>query len=119
MYYEHFEKLCKERNTNASQVSKATGIATATLTNWKHGNYTPKQDKLQKIADYFNVPVDYLMTGEHPTSGYYFDERTAEIAEAIANNKELGGLFDAARNATPEDLQTVQTLLEALKKKGE
>lgn len=64
MYYENFEKLCNDNKTNPSRVSKATGISTATLTSWKKGVYTPKQDKLQLIADYFNVTVDYLMTGK-------------------------------------------------------
>ena len=64
MYYENFEKLCNDNKTNPSRVSKATGISTATLTSWKKGVYTPKQDKLQLIADYFKVTVDYLMTGK-------------------------------------------------------
>ncbi len=64
MYYENFEKLCKENNVKPSNVSKATGISTATLTSWKKGAYTPKQDKLQLIADFFNVSVDFIMNGE-------------------------------------------------------
>lgn len=64
MYYEIFKKLCEINNVTPSKVSKATGISTATLTSWKKGVYTPKQDKLQLIADYFNVSVDYLMTGK-------------------------------------------------------
>lgn len=64
MYYENFEKLCDIKGIKPADVSKATGISTATLSNWKKGNYTPKQDKLQLIADFFKVSVDYLMTGE-------------------------------------------------------
>lgn len=67
MYYENFEKLCKRDGVNPSKISKATGISTATLTSWKQGKYTPKQDKLQLIADYFKVSVDYLMTGKMGT----------------------------------------------------
>lgn len=74
MYYENFQKLCEINKINPSRVSKATGISTATLTSWKKGVYTPKQDKLQLIADYFNVSVDYLMTGKE-------SEFTLEIAE--------------------------------------
>lgn len=66
MYYENFETLCKINNAKPSDVSKATGIHTATFTSWKQGKYTPKQDKLQLIAEYFNVSVDYLMTGKEP-----------------------------------------------------
>ena len=56
----------KEHNVTAYKVSKETGIATSTLSDWKKGRSTPKQDKLQKIADYFNVTIDYLLTGNNP-----------------------------------------------------
>lgn len=64
--YEIFENLMKEHGVTAYKVSKETGIATSTLSDWKKGRSTPKQDKLQKIADYFNVTVDYLLTGNNP-----------------------------------------------------
>lgn len=61
MYYEIFEKLCSSKGEKPGTVSKATGIPTATLTSWKQGKYTPKQDKLQLIADHFDVTIDFLM----------------------------------------------------------
>lgn len=69
--YENFEKLLKEHNVTAYRVSKETGVTTATLTSWKQGKYTPKPEKLQKIADYFGVTVDYLMTGNDTTQSLY------------------------------------------------
>lgn len=62
--YSIFVKLLQIRNTTAYQVCKATGIASSTISDWKNGKSTPKQDKLKKIADYFGVTLDYLMTGE-------------------------------------------------------
>lgn len=59
--YAKFEKLLTERNVTAYQVSKETGIATATLTNWKQGTYKPKIDKIVLIAKYFNVPIEYFL----------------------------------------------------------
>lgn len=55
--YRKFEELLKTNNITAYQVAKATDISTATLTEWKKGTYTPKIDKLKKIADYFGIPV--------------------------------------------------------------
>lgn len=55
--YEKFEKLLKEHGVTAYQVANSTGIAQSTLTNWKQGKYTPKIDKLCKIANYFGVSV--------------------------------------------------------------
>lgn len=62
--YEIFEKLLIKHGVTAYRVSKETGITTATLTSWKQGKYTPKREKLQKIADYFGVSIEYLMTGK-------------------------------------------------------
>jgi len=58
--YEIFEKLLKKHRVTAYKVSRATGITTATLSNWKNGKSKPKQEKMQKIADYFGVTLDYL-----------------------------------------------------------
>jgi transcriptional regulator with XRE-family HTH domain len=58
--YDIFEKLLNKKGVTAYRVAKETGISTATLTQWKNGTSTPKQDKLQLIADFFNVTIDYL-----------------------------------------------------------
>jgi len=68
--YERFAELLEKHNVTAYQVAKATGIATATLTEWKNGTYTPKADKLILIARYFDVPLEYFypnLVGESAT----------------------------------------------------
>lgn len=59
--YKKFQALLDKSGKTAYQVSRDTGISTATLSNWKSGNYTPKVDKLKKLADYFEVPIDYFL----------------------------------------------------------
>lgn len=59
--YEKFEKLLEERGVTAYEVAKQTGIASTTLSAWKKGEYTPKIDKLCKIANYFEIPVTYFI----------------------------------------------------------
>ncbi len=53
--------MLKDKDVSAYKISKETGIATATLSAWKKRKYTPKIDKLQKIANYFNVSVEYFL----------------------------------------------------------
>lgn len=62
--YSRFEALLTERGVTAYQVSQATGVATSTLTEWKKGTYTPKVDKLIKLATYFGVPLNYFLEEE-------------------------------------------------------
>lgn len=58
--YEKFEELLNKNHSTPYRVSKATGIATATLSDWKNGKSTPKKDKLALIANYFKVPLSYF-----------------------------------------------------------
>lgn len=119
MGYEVFQKLCEEKGVKPSQVSRATGVATATLTNWKKGGYTPKQDKLKAIADFFNVSLDYLVTGEEKEwesdtgKKYYFSDKTAELAQELHDNPHLYALMDAERNLSPEAAQSLITFITA------
>ena len=62
--YAIFEKLLQDKGVTPYKVAKETGIATATLSDWKNGKSTPKADKMQKIADYFGVTLDYLLGNE-------------------------------------------------------
>ena len=57
--YRQFEKLCKKKGVTSYQVSVGTNgkISTAVLSQWKSGDYNLKLEKLQILADYFEVPV--------------------------------------------------------------
>lgn len=63
--YSNFEKLLRIHNTTPYKVSKATGVAQSSLSDWKRNISVPKIDKLSKIAEYFAVPVDFLL-GKQP-----------------------------------------------------
>lgn len=121
MGYEIFEMLCDKKGVKPFHVSKETGVSTATLSSWKMGRYVPKPEKLQKIADYFGVSVEYLRTGKdtekESTSGqkYYFNDDTAKKAQDLYENPALRNLFNIAIESRPEDLQMATDLLVRLK----
>lgn len=114
--YERIETLRKSKKISQGNLEKELGFSNGSISKWK--NSTPTIDRLQKIADYFGVSIDYLRTGEETkTQEYYFNEETAKAAQEIFENKDLRVLFDAARDASPEDLRTTYNMLMALKKK--
>lgn len=63
MDYKIFDKLLKINNTTVYRVSKGTGISASTFTDWKNGRSVPKIDKIKLIADFFGVPLDYMVSG--------------------------------------------------------
>lgn len=59
--YSKYAELRDARGITDYKVSQETGISTATLTEWKKGTYKPKVDKLQKLAEYFEVSIEYFL----------------------------------------------------------
>ena len=111
--YEVFEQLLQKYGITAYKVSKDTGITQSTLSDWKRGRSTPKTDNMKKIADYFGVSVEYLMTGiEEPKEKEITltpkDERDIakdlnSIMEKLRNGENGPASFDGAE--IPEETQ--------------
>lgn len=59
MMIEKIKQLCEERNSNLSKLERACGFANSTIRRWE--NSSPSAENLKKVADYFDVSVDYLL----------------------------------------------------------
>lgn len=123
--YEIFERLCKEKGVTAYRVCKETGLTTATISNWKAGRYTPKQEKMQKIADYFGVSLVYLMTGkdEKPSEPQLTPRDKRDITKDLESimqklsDKENGPASYDGQDLSPESTDLFKEELEiALKR---
>lgn len=116
--YERFLELMQKKGVKFADVAKATGIHPSTFSDWKKGKSKPKTDKMQKIADYFGVSVDYLLgVPSSGQEGYYTDPETARVAQEIFENDELRALFDVQKDLSAEDLRAIHQMALALKRK--
>ncbi len=108
-------------NISAQELADKSGVSKASISQYVNGSHKPSNISAPKLAKVLMVNAMWLMgfdiddENKHPS--YYMDPETAKKAQEIFENKELSLLFDAARDASPEDIQTVHTLLLALKKK--
>ena len=91
--YDIYNKLLEDKGLKNADVARATGISNMTLSDWKKGKSIPKVDKLQKIADFLNVPLEYLMTGKEKEFEMYSLEN-AELLGTIAKNKQAISISD-------------------------
>jgi transcriptional regulator with XRE-family HTH domain len=63
---ERVQELCKKNSISVSELEKTLGFGNGYIS--KLGQSTPNTSKIKLIADYFNVSIDYIITGEekHP-----------------------------------------------------
>lgn len=125
--YEIFEQLLQKYGVSAYKVSKATGVTQSTLSDWKRGRSTPKSENMKKLADYFGVSIDYLMTGkESEDNEPKLKPRDEKDIKNILENTELllkqeGLMFDgqpASQEAIDSILSAMQIGMEMAKKKN-
>lgn len=123
MFAKNIRFLRKRAEMSQDKLAELLGYKSfTTVQKWESGVSEPSMAVAQKIANLFHVDLDDLIKvdlearGEKPDR-YYLDPETAALAQKIYEDKELRALFDAAQDASPEDLQTVHTMLKALKAK--
>lgn len=101
------------------ELGKYVGTTRSAIGMYEQGKREPNQELLEKFADFFNVDMNYLMGAVIENKDeYYLNLKTRQIAQEIFENEELRALFDATRNASPEDLGIVKDLLLNLKRKN-
>lgn len=55
------KQLRTSNNLTLEQLGNAVGSTRGTMGNFENGNKKPSLDMLIKLADYFNVSIDYLV----------------------------------------------------------
>ncbi len=104
------KELCKDRNIPISKLERACGFSNGYIAKLKKG--TMPNDKLQIVADYFNVSVEYLMTGEDQAAPYYLNDETRDLAQFLFENPNYKVMFDAVRKVKPEDVEFIKEMID-------
>ena len=110
---EKVKDLCRKNSLPLYKLEKALGFANGYIGQLKKG--TIPADRLQKIADYFGMPMEYFLTDEYEEQEekkvYYVDKDAADIAQEIFENPYMRTLFHAAKGIEPRRLQLVTNIL--------
>ena len=59
---ERIKNLCKINEISLSKLEQKIGLSRGAIYKWK--NSSPSMEALEKLSSFFNVSVDYIMTGE-------------------------------------------------------
>lgn len=116
--------LLNKHDMKQNELAAFLGVSESTVGKWILGKSMPRTMGLvQKIADHFGVGKSYLLENDNTSApspepdrpSYYADPETAEVAERLRTQPGMRMLFDASKDAKPEDLQYAADLLKRLK----
>lgn len=58
---EILSELCQDQHLTQAQLASQLHVSVGTISNYENGVHTPDLDKLQVLADFFQVTTDYLL----------------------------------------------------------
>lgn len=70
--------LLEKRGKRSSDLARALGVRQTTVSEWKTGKREPSATHYEKLADYFGVSLDYLISGK--------STRDAPVQQIIGDN---------------------------------
>lgn len=119
--YENVKEAAKSKGYSINRLEKELGFARSYIAKFK--NITPSADKIQKIADFLEVSVEYLMTGEQPKSQELTHKDMKDITKDVESimqklsDKENGPASYDGQDLSPESMDLFKEELEiALKR---
>lgn len=83
----NIQKLCKENNTSVPKLEKELGFGNGSIYNWDKSS--PSVDKLQKVAEYFNVSTDFLLGKLSPIEERDIAKDVEKMLSDLANDEEI------------------------------
>ncbi|MGS0666415.1 helix-turn-helix domain-containing protein [Staphylococcus arlettae] len=96
---ESIKTLCKANNIPFSKLEKETGISNGQISRWVASS--PSVENANKVADYFNVSIDYLLGKE----------------EQKPVNSEIQSVIAQMQDMTKEEQKQVRDIVNVLHKK--
>ena len=101
--------LLQESGRKQKELTDFLGITPNALTDWKSGRIKSYRKHLPKIAEFFNVTVDYLLGNESPALPPELPENTV----AYRRNGET-----ITKRFTQEQMRMVAQILDAIPDEG-
>lgn len=110
----NLDNVMYEKRITAADLSKQTGISTASISQYRKGVYMPHGDNLQTIADALNVSVDYLLGTEIPEN---FATKQVNVSATYSipdfSKYELN-IIEKLPELTPDAKQLISETIDAL-----
>ncbi|KRK91402.1 helix-turn-helix transcriptional regulator [Companilactobacillus futsaii] len=92
MFSNTLKKLRSKTHRTQKEIAKALGVAPTTYASWEQGKREPDQAATIRIADYFDVTLDYLY-GRNETPYWAKQKDTIDLKSFLDKNL-VGAFYD-------------------------
>ena len=126
-FAQRVKQLRKNKHLTGEQLGNILGITKTGISYWENGRSVPDNEMLLKLADFFDVSIDYLLgktdiETKIDKSTYYgdYDEvveylkdnpEHLDVYKRILNDDHFALLFDKTKDITPEEIDVIISVI--------
>lgn len=126
-FAQRVKQLRKQKHLTGEQLGNILGITKTGISYWENGKSVPDNEMLLKLADFFDVSIDYLLGNTDietkiDKSTYYgdYDEvveylkdnpEHLDVYKRILNDDHFALLFDKTKDLTPEEIDVIISVI--------
>lgn len=111
--------LREERGMSQLDLAKKMGFKTkGAISHIENAGNDVTLKNIRKAADALGVDPNVIMKWdeEPPADGFYINQKTAQIAEKIYQDKYMGMVFDTLKDSSPEQIINFYDMLQLMKR---
>lgn len=110
MISKRLKTLREDKDLSQKDLASFLGVSPSTIGMYESDKRTPDSEMLKRIADYFNVSLDYLLGRTNiPNAEAKYDKKYSEEVETIAAHLE-----EKAKNITPHKMKMLKRYIDDL-----
>ena len=113
MFQIRIKRVREEKGLTQRALAEILNVRPSTVAMWESGKNKPEYSMLEKLAEYFDVSVDYLMCKSDNRKPEVDDDINA-ILQELKDRPEMKILFSASSKATREDIIRAAKFLDAM-----
>ncbi|AEM79783.1 helix-turn-helix domain-containing protein [Thermoanaerobacter wiegelii] len=128
-FSDRLKELRKEKNLTQEDLAKILGISRSTIAGYETERKEPDYETLKKIADFFNVSIDYLLGRtdirspvDEITEAVSDDPELLEFWNELKDREDLKLLFKQTKKLSPKEIKQIIRIIKAIEEeedKGE
>ena len=96
-----------------AEMAELLGVGRTTYTKYERGDIRLSAEVLEKLAQVFDVSVDYILGREDPEDA---EAELWDLRDALRRDPERRILFSLAKNATIEEVRQAVAVIDALRR---
>lgn len=110
-FSEKLKQLRLSRGYTQQKLADALGASQSSITAWESENREPDFRTIERIAEYFHVPMSSLLPSEEIDDDYVHI-----VAEHLHTNPKLRILFERSKFLADKDLDALITIVNAIQR---